>query len=425
MQYYPLNCLSNGYFSFTLQGNVIDKLQNLFVMKNFNLNLRSHKVATVMLATAAVFFCSCDYDSMDSTLSPTGTSQSAPSLSVTPESVARMLSEIPLTIGQVREVFLGVQASSANGYDEEYTFGDMLSSPGKGVGDDPSRTRSEGLPEGSFGLTVIDHVAGKSATRSSGFLDELASSGLQIYWPYSSDWDGKTIPAITFIPAEGREENIAFHREVLPDGITVVKELKVDEAYAQEHPVWVVNWNEDAGAITPRMLEKLYPNGVSTRANSGFKTLKIKEFKAHRQYDSWFSGGSEFYIKCGSLKAFTADVVSDLKLYDPEITDLMIKVKRGQVGKALRYNAVIVPDWSEQLSECAFLIHEDDGGKMTTWKSSGSVKIKSKSYGFEVEIPYHRNDDIVWRGKLSSNYFQKYNGVSSRLGDVSATFTFD
>ena len=199
----------------------------------------------------------------------------------------------------------------------------------------------------------------------------------------------------------------------------------VDEEYAKAHPVWVVNWNEDAGAITPQILEKMLPDAPETKASGSFKTLRLKEFKAHRQYDNWLSGGSEFFIKTGSLKAFTAEVVSDLNKYSPEITDLMIKVKRGQVGRALRYNAILVSDWSDQLSDCAFLIHEDDGGKMTSWKSSGTVKIKSKSYGFEVEIPYHRNDDIVWRGKLSANYLTRYNGVPGRMGDVSVTFTFD
>ena len=370
-------------------------------------------IATAVLAAmAGPFFSSCDNVSRDDMLSPTGTSPSAAVISVTPESVARMLSGIPITIDQVREVLQGAEASSAIGYDEEYTFENILA----------GNCRSS---SGSLGQMIADHVAASVATRSSDFLEELASSALQIYWPYSDCWDNKSMPVITFIPEGDKDSNIAFCRELLPDGTPVVKELMVDESYAKEHPVWVVNWNEDAGAITPQMMEELQTRGTDTRAYSNLKTLKLKEFKAHRQYDSWLSGGSEFYIKCGSLKAFTADVVSDLNRYDPEITDLMIKVKRNQVGKALRYNAILVSDWSDQLSECAFLIHEDDGGKMTTWKSSGTVKIKSKSYGFEVEIPYHRNDDIVWRGKLSSNYFQKYNGVSSRLGDVSATFTFD
>lgn len=317
-----------------------------------------------------------------------------------PELVARMLSGLPLTIAQVREVWDGVQASSSNGYDEEYTFSDMLSSPGSGVG-----------------MSL--------ATRSAGFLEELASSGLQIYWPYSESWDFRSMPVITFCPEGGGDRNVGFSRKELPDGSWIVEETMVDEDYSKTHPVWVVNRNNDAGAMTPQMLEKLAPHGLATKASLGFKTLKLKEFKAHRQYDSWLAGGSEFFIKAGSLKAFTADVVSDLNRYDPEITDLMIKVKRNQVGKALRYNAILVADWSGQLSECAFLIHEDDGGKMTTWKSSGTVKIKSRSYGFEVEIPYHRSDDIVWRGKLSSNYLEKNSGVSNRLGDISATFTFD
>ena len=233
------------------------------------------------------------------------------------------------------------------------------------------------------------------------------------------------MPVITFCPEICLESNVGYLREELPGGQWIVKEVTVDEDYARKHPVWVVNWNEDAGSITPQLLAKAAPQEVATRSSSDFKTLRIKEFKAHVQYDPWLSGGSEFFIKCGSLKAFTASVASDLTNYSPEITDLMIKVKRKQVGTAIRLNTIIVSEWSDQLSECAFLIHEDDGGKMTTWKTTGEVKIKSKSYGFSVEFPYHRNDDIVWRGKLSSNYFEKYNGVANRYGDTSITFVFN
>ena len=383
-------------------------------MKNFIKNTQLRKLAGIAAAVSFIpFLGSCDEFSKEDILSPSGSSPSSMILSANPEPVARFISELPLTLDQVQEVFQAVNESSADGYDEEYTFRDMFSRPGRG----------EGFH--SMGRIMSDHAVDCLETRSVGFIEELASSGLQIYWPYSDRWDGETMPTITFQPVIDRESNIGFCRETLPDGNVVVKELTVNEAYAVSHPVWVVNWNEDAGAITPQMLEKLLPEIDGTRSPANFKTLKLKEFKAHRQYDSWLSGGSEFYLKTGSLKAFTADVVSDLKLYNPEVTDLMIKVKRSQVGKAIRYNTILVSDWSEQLSECAFLIHEDDGGKMTTWKSSGTVKIKSKSYGFEVEIPYHRNDDIVWRGKLSSNYLTRYNGVPGRLGDVSVTFAFD
>lgn len=377
----------------------------------------------ITLAAALCLFFSCDDVSREEMLSSNGTTDSGMILQVTPESVARMLSNLPLTLAQISEVKKAVDASSANGYDEEYPFSLVFSSPGTGVGEEPGTTKAAEDPL-SLGNLIRERVSG-SATRSDDFIGELASSNLQIYWPYSDFWDEKSVPVITFIPSDGRESNAGFTTETLPDGSRIVKVIMVDEAYAMTHPVWVVNFNQDSGAITPQMLAKKYAPVSETRATTSSKTLRLKEFKAHRQYDPWLSGGSEFFIKIGSLKAFKADVVADLKLYNPEITDLMIKIKRGQVGKALRYNTILVSDWSEQLNESAFMLTEDDGGKMTTWKASGTVKIKSKSYGFEVELPYHRNDDIVWRGKLSSGYFQRYNGLPNRLGDVSVTFSFD
>ncbi|MBR1927664.1 MAG: hypothetical protein IJ840_07980 [Bacteroidales bacterium] len=374
-----------------------------------------------LMSVAILSLQACDKTSQP-VISPESPSKT---LETTPASVARMLSEIPFTLDQVREVWDGVNASSANGYDEEYTFMDMFSSPGSGVGDEELGTRAAARYDEPFYELISRHVAETVATRSAGFTGDLSTSGLQIYWPYSEDWDGISMPVITFCPEIALEANVGYLREELPGNQWIVKEVTVDEDYAREHPVWVVGWNEDAGATTPQMLAKTLPEAPATRSNSDFKTLRIKEFKAHVQYDSWLSGGSEFFIKCGSIKAFTASVASDLTNYTPEITDLMIKVKRKQVGSTIRLNTIIVSEWSPQLSECVFLIHEDDGGKMTTWKAGGEVKIKSKSYGFSVEFPYHRNDDIVWRGKLSSNYFEKYNGIANRFGDTSITFVFN
>ncbi len=355
---------------------------------------------------------------------------------ITPESVARMISGLPLTIDHVQEVWNGVNASSANGYDEEYPFKNLFESPGTGIGDEEtgslSRAGSSATMSDATSPAFRDlFFAAGVSTLTRSVYSELSESGLQIYWPYSENWDQKTLPVITFCPDEPREKNVGFSRREHTDGSWEIEEIMVDEAFAASHPVWVVNYNTDAEALTPQMMEKMgkvsnaSSSDIPTKATRNFRTLRLKEFKAHRQYDPWLSGGSEFFIKTGALKAFTADVASDMKYYKPEITDLMIKVKRSQVGKALRYNTILFSDWSDQLDECAFMLTEDDGGKMTSWKSSGLVKIKSKSYGFEVEIPYHRNDDIVWRGKLSASYFQRYNDVPNRFGDVSITFTFN
>ncbi|MBP5218011.1 MAG: hypothetical protein J6Z47_03575 [Bacteroidales bacterium] len=396
-------------------------------MKNFISSRRSLAQAALALAITVPSLVGCDFDKDGTTPRRRDVDQvpEAQLVSVTPESVAEMLSKLPVSLAQVREVRNAVGRSSANGYDEEYPFSNLILSPGSGVGDDRLRTRAEEYSQPLRDL--ISLYSDLPETRSSGFLEALSASGLQIYWPYSEDWDGVTLPVITYCSDGQGEKATAFKRERLPEGTWTVTEITVDEGYARTHPVWVVNVNEDSGYLTPQLAEKmgLVPGEDATRASADFKTLRLKTFKAHRNYDNWLQGGSEFFVKCGSLKAFTADVVSDLRLYSPQITDMMINVKRKQVGENLTFNTILASEWSPQLEECAFLMIEDDGGKRTTWKAEGSVKIKSKAYGFDVEFPLNKNDDIVWRGKLSQNYFTRYSGEAGRFGDVSLTFVFN
>ena len=155
------------------------------------------------------------------------------------------------------------------------------------------------------------------------------------------------------------------------------------------------------------------------------KTLILKDFTMNRNYDSWFAGASEFFVKCGAVEDFKATTESELLLYSPNITDFMIVVRRDQVGQKLPFNAVLVSDWTDQLENFAFMITEDDGGTRTTWKTNAEVKVKSKTYGINLEIPYNTRDDIVWRGKLSSRYFTKNADVQGHFGDVSLTFSFE
>ena len=108
-------------------------------MKNFIAKKKSPLPLPLALASVLLLsFQACDKteSSIITPMEPTV------SFSATPASVARMLSEVPISIEQVMEVWNGVNASSANGYDEEYTFLDMFASPGRGIGDELTETRS-------------------------------------------------------------------------------------------------------------------------------------------------------------------------------------------------------------------------------------------------------------------------------------------
>lgn len=396
--------------------------------------------ATIAGLALAVSLGSCTKDS-----TPVRAQLPAEPSGFTLKDVAVMLSALPMESTHLDEVHTAVTSSSGNGYDEEYMMRDLLSDPGAGVGDDAA-TRAAVRSGFSNPLRnlIEDYLANNPSARKSASskaggpddvqacIDALCSSKMQIYWPYSEDWDGETFPVITFDPGYGAESNYGYLLARGDDGLIVVDSVYVDENLAKSRPVWVVNSNDDS-SMTP--LELVMDDEAGTRsalpgasprgASSKQRNLYLKNFTMLRNYDSWFAGASEFWVKCGSVKGFKATVESDLQHYTPSITDLVVVVKRKYLGVAVPFQAILVSDFTEQLDKLAFLITEDDGGKSTTWNCSATVKIKSKSYGFEMSIPYRQNDDIVWRGQLSAGYFTQDKEVSGRFGDVMVTFALE
>lgn len=346
---------------------------------------------------------------------------------ITAEEMAHLLASLPIAREQVEEVHDAVSSSAGNGYDEEYLMRRLVGEPGTGVGDLPAKGTSR-----SYGRPLRDLIKeAVTATRAGGspaeaFLDSLSSTDLQIYWPYSEAWDGQELPVITFDPGDlaVTNEGYALH----PDGH--VEKVLVDEAMAAERPVWVVNRNSDADFKSLELRRREDPSWgsggeilVRPKSTGGEEkdvlTLVLRSFTAHRQYDSWFAGASEFFIKVGGIEDLTAATEAELRLYQPTITDFMIVVRRNQLDQELSFNAVLISEWTEQLKNIAFMCVEDDGGTQTSWKCSAVVQYNSKKYGVELEIPLNNRDDIVWRGALSRSYIWDNRGQEGRFGDVS------
>ena len=217
--------------------------------------------------------------------------------------VAEVLAGIPIQKEQLYEVHDAVCASSVNGYDEEYTMNMLFASPGSGVGEDVD-TKASARYQQPLRSLIEQHVLA-SATKSSGaipdpqkWLDELMESDIQIYWPYSDNWDGETLPIITFDPEDDSDVNVGY--KVLEDaqGNRYVEEIVVDEQMAMESPVWVVNRNTDASFKTLEMLCKdnpqwgegggsiiVQPSSVTKSTESTAKALVLRNFKMNEHYD--------------------------------------------------------------------------------------------------------------------------------------------
>ena len=340
--------------------------------------------------------------------------------------VARIIANMGMGSEQLYEVHDAVNSSNANGYDEEYTLSSLFTTPGAGVGEkggSATKASRYNTPMKDLFRKYLENspVTKSGADNVEEYILSLTESDLQIYWPYSEDWNGKDYPVITFDPGYGAESNYGYEISKGKDGRIYVRDsVLVDEDVARSRPVWVINTNDDS-AFSP--LEMYCTNTTDTKANAeGRRSLVLKNFKMLRNYDSWFGGASEFFIKIGAVDGFKASTDEDLKLYSPSVTDFMLVVKRKELGKTIPLDIFLLNDVTDQMDKVAFIVVEDDGGKVTNWKCSATVKYNSRSYGFEIDIPYKDKDDIVWRGQLPVSYFQEGEEVPGRFGDVQITF---
>ena len=380
------------------------------------------------------------------------------------EEFAGILSALPMDRSHLGEVFDAVCASSENGYDEEYMLADLVGSPGAGVGDGVFRSKAAPRYDRPLRDLLSDYFeANPSAvpTRagsSESCLRMLEESDMQIYWPYSEDWDGESFPIITFDPGDGSEYNYGYQAVRGEDGSVEIQSVYVDEQVAMSRPVWVINNNDDshlvpvqsafldgagaaalrADASSPEVqassgVQALIPGVRTAIADAAASVqgsdgdvpgdrLYIRSLKMLRNYDSWFGGASEFVIKCGAVDGFRATSEEDLSKYRPSVTDCVVVVKRRQLGMSVPLGILLLTDYTPQMENIAFLVTEDDGGKVENWKCEATVKWQSKSYGFTLNIPYRDRDDIVWRGQLSRSFFERGSIVTDRFGDVEITF---
>ena len=306
---------------------------------------------------------------------------------MTPAGIARMLAQLPMGPGQLQEVADAVGGSSSNGYDEEYTMNLLVSAPGAGVG---PQTRAQNSYDKPLRDMIRDWLGDHPSTRGDveDIMSMLEESGFQIYWPYSEDWDKTSYPVITYDPGWGAESNWGYELAPGPEGAVIADTLLVDEALAKKRPVWVVNSNSDSGFTPLELFAPKAADSPEVQTSAKNRKLMLRSFQMLRNYDSWFGGASEFWIKCGAVEGFTASTEAELKLYSPSVTDFMIIVKRKYVGKVMPYEAILVADYTGQMDKLAFLVTEDDGGTRTTWKCDATVKIQSKAYGFTLYIPY-------------------------------------
>lgn len=388
--------------------------------------MKRKNFTSVMLLSAAILLMSVSCEKETAGVWPDGRPSYDDGIL---EEVAVFLSDVVSDSEVLDEVHSAVTESYECGYDEEYLFSNVVNCPGRGTGFRSVKAEG-GYGEGALFRSLVSTLDGrtgfpgvhvKSAGTGKAFLDSLASSDIQIYWPYSENWDGASLPVVTFDHGLDKDWNYGFILRKDASGEKVVSRVLVDEAYAKEHPVWVVNLNKDRSYVPlkpSRYVPKDDGGNLQTKTGETIYSLMLRSFTALKNYDCWLAGASEYFIKVGAVENFTASTEAEMELFSPTITDFYIVVRRGEVGEPKEVNTIMVSDWTLQMSSIAFMIIEDDGGKQTSWDTEIIVKVNSKSYGITMSIPLNTKDDIVWRGSLSSRYLFATDASHSKFNDV-------
>ena len=242
-------------------------------------------------------------------------------------------------------------------------------------------------------------------------------NGLEIYWPYSDNWDGQTQPVIVL---GTNEENMYFdgdcthaYRYINPDEF---EQLVVNEEYAKNNPVWVINnsdvslddiinlknGNFEKTCIIPRDISTL--ESKTTLSDSEYNSrLTIESIQSTVQHDKWGAGGSEYVI---SWIYPNVTNVKNTPLYNKHG---QIKLSRKEIeNKVIRtINFIGNYDWHEDYIYNKIQVLEYDGGGEKPFNVSLKINLGNIKFESSVEIPHDKKHDEIMESHIDrSAYFE-------------------
>ena len=258
--------------------------------------------------------------------------------------VALMLTEIGLDNDLCNEVHASVSVAIDKGFDEDLYFRELWMNP--------EDVKVKSYNSGSILKERVEEYFMRNPSTKNTEGNFLKNSNIKIYWPYSENWDGKTTPVIAPVPI-GQECDTLYGYKIISKFGEDLKldTVLIDDDYAYEHPVWIVNHMEFPYDDAARENLTIEPPTKTT-------TLHLWEFNSMtvtKQYDKLSNGGSEFHVVSVSptdvQRVNTRYVVFDRK----EIRKKTTKLFPGE-------DRFLNTDWTEDEISNYFGIIECDAG---------------------------------------------------------------
>lgn len=228
----------------------------------------------------------------------------------------------------------------------------------------------------------------------------MVINNIEIYWPYSEDWDGVSQPVVVINKNSDEqfiEADKVYAYKLTPNqGGTGydVETIIVDEEYALKNPVWVINESDvTLEEITNLKNGKFSENSYLPRTKSSDMVCELNATKitSTEQHDVWINGASDYQIYWAHEDYSYADSIR-------VNTSGKIKITRKQIRNATPVNITFTGnyDWSvDQRYNRLTVIEIDAGGGNKEIPITLSAEIKGVKVSLSTTIPIKGNNDMI------------------------------
>lgn len=312
--------------------------------------------------------------------------------------VAQLLASIEIDQAIMDEVKEGVDQSQKYGLDEEYRFADM------------TKPELSKVRRSTQMLSLIQKMNDKLETQSgslrssmtkAGFFENISDNDLQVYWPYSANWNGTDNPIVLY----GIEnDKLACIPVSLADGSLRMDTISVTTEFLKENTVWVISKNDIPYDELPDFENGEFVNKDGVFYYSKYATDKLTKNRAKQpgvyigaintleSHEGTLAGGPEFdltWCHAGPTIDINAAPVGYVNKYRVTFT-------KKEVGQPKQIDYPIQPTWKTTQITNALLIYESDGGKNKVGTRTLTYKaLSGKMYSVPVQYSYEANDDNV------------------------------
>ncbi len=258
----------------------------------------------------------------------------------------------------------------------------------------------------------------------------LECSKIQVYWPYSENWDEETdvIPTITFLPISQDTVNIGW--KLIQGQLTFsYEEVAVDDDYAQENPVWVVNYYEgekvddECEYLSPPSGGGSYdPPIVGDDCEHDFPQDRVQvdigKVKFFKHYDGLFRGGPEFRFVRGNitLNANGNQITGVVPVFTP------VNLKRSDKNKWKTPNGLWDTRWEAANTDQFIALFEDDAWTNTQFTFGATVTLLvpplTIAENANFQHTFQSKDDVIYNQQYDRCWYFVTSPLSTPFENV-------